>query len=169
MLKYELGEFIFISWDSTDEKYAAPSWFSITRTNPVMHLSLFGLMCVTDLGRERGQGEGGQDWQFNLMQISLWAALRSVPDWTQRRRLHVGDLIILLRGEGTASVVAWPAANGLHQFSLHFRLFSNHFLPQPGGWVGPSVHQDFCSAEWKQRLGQEMRSKLASLPASPFL
>lgn len=48
--------------------------------NSVMHLSLFGLMCVTDLGRERGQGEGGQDWQFNLMQISLLAALRSVPD-----------------------------------------------------------------------------------------
>lgn len=74
--------------------------------NSVMHLSLFGLMCVTDLGRERGQGEGGQDWQFNLMQISLLAALRSVPDRTQRTWLHVGYLIILLQGEGTASVAA---------------------------------------------------------------
>lgn len=48
--------------------------------NSVVHLSLFGLMRVTDLGKERGQGEGGQDWQLNQMQISLLAALRSVPD-----------------------------------------------------------------------------------------
>jgi len=89
MLNYEVGEFIFISWDSTDEKYAAPSWFSITRMSSVVHLSLFGLMYVSDLGREEGQGEGGQEWQFNLMQISLLAAFRSVPDWTQEIRLHV--------------------------------------------------------------------------------
>jgi len=37
-------------------------------------------MYVSDLGREEGQGEGGQEWQFNLMQISLLAAFRSVPD-----------------------------------------------------------------------------------------
>lgn len=74
--------------------------------NSVVHLSLFGLMCVTDPGREKGQGEGGQVWQFNLMQISLLAALRSVPDRTQRTRLHVGYRIMLLWGEGTASVTA---------------------------------------------------------------
>lgn len=78
--------------------------------NSVMHLSLFGLMCVTDLGREGGreggQGEGGQNQQFNLMQISLLAALRSVPDRTRGTRLHVRYLIVAHWGEGTTSVAA---------------------------------------------------------------